>query len=143
MESCEVAELLLARGIDRDAADEIGRTALHLAAGNCHLKMTELLLDMGVNVNTLDGLGRTPLDHAIRSDSCRRQEMLSLLHEHGGRRGSDLIRDPDWLNCLSCKWPRSLGCRSCLLRPDGRRTGEAVHREVAMERLTRAREKSM
>jgi glutaminase len=57
---------LTARGVDINAADYDGRTALHLAASEGHHRVVDFLLSKGANVNAKDRWGNTPLEDAHR-----------------------------------------------------------------------------
>ena len=55
---------LLDKGVDPNAVDYDGRTALHLAAGLGSLDICQLLTSRGAALDILDRWGRTPLDEA-------------------------------------------------------------------------------
>lgn len=55
---------LLACGVDVNASDENGVTALMWAAGDGHLELVNLLLESGANVNLRDNGGNTALTRA-------------------------------------------------------------------------------
>ncbi|MGE3800489.1 MAG: glutaminase A [Candidatus Kapaibacterium sp.] len=57
---------LLARGLDINAADYDGRTAIHLAASEGHAEFVRILIEKGANPNPRDRWGNTPLDDARR-----------------------------------------------------------------------------
>lgn len=57
---------LLARGVDINAADYDGRTAIHLAASEGHANVVRMLILHGANVNPRDRWGNTPLGDAKR-----------------------------------------------------------------------------
>ena len=59
---------LAAWGVDLDAADYDGRTALHLAASEGHAHIVEYLVSKGVNLNPIDRWGGTPLTDARRAN---------------------------------------------------------------------------
>jgi ankyrin len=61
----ETARLLLARGADVSARDEIGRTPLHRAAAHHHPALVGLLLKAGANVDGKDEYSSTPLYLAL------------------------------------------------------------------------------
>jgi glutaminase len=58
---------LIARGVDVNATDYDGRTALHLAASEGHFRIVEYLLLKGANVLAKDRWGNTPLEDAHRN----------------------------------------------------------------------------
>ncbi|CAK9210161.1 unnamed protein product [Sphagnum jensenii] len=72
----------LAKGVNVDAADFDGRTALHLAACEGQLKVVEFLISKGANVNPADRWGSTPLADA---QHYKNAEVCKFLEEHGGR----------------------------------------------------------
>lgn len=49
--SKEICEILLDKGVSKDAVDQFGATPLHLAALNDHVEVARLLLDRGANPN--------------------------------------------------------------------------------------------
>ena len=60
------ARWLIARGVDVNAADPAGRTALHFAAmQGVRADHVERLLQAGADVSARDANGRTPLDYAV------------------------------------------------------------------------------
>ena len=69
--SLEKVKELLARGVDVNARDEDGHTAVHLAVVKASsgieydCKLIELLIDAGVDINAKDNGGRTPLYYAL------------------------------------------------------------------------------
>lgn len=88
----EVAEFLLARGVDPDVTTSHGQTALHWVAYGPHVAVAKLLLQHGADVNVKDAAGRTPLQWALRNlssdlteDEARRaNELVELLRAAGG-----------------------------------------------------------
>ncbi len=64
------------------ATDELGRTALHIAARYSNREAVEALLRMGAPVNAQDDRGRTPL-HMTRYDQTDNLDIVRLLLEHG------------------------------------------------------------
>ncbi|XP_043208651.1 ankyrin-3-like isoform X3 [Amphibalanus amphitrite] len=61
----EVAEVLLAAGISRDARTKVDKTPLHLAATEGFTNIVELLLMNHADVNVRDMLNMTPLHWAV------------------------------------------------------------------------------
>ena len=70
---CEAAELrlmgelraLLAEGVDVNAADGNGWTALHLAAREGHVRAVHMLIEAGADVHATTDRGETPLHLAV------------------------------------------------------------------------------
>lgn len=71
---------LAARGVDIDAADYDGRTALHLAAAEGQAAVVEFLVRHGANLTAKDRWGNTALDDAHRNGD---QRVLTLLAPGG------------------------------------------------------------
>jgi len=61
-----MVEALLIAGTKPNLSDLDGRTALHIAAENGHIKIAELLLNHGAPINAKDRWGCTPLRQALR-----------------------------------------------------------------------------
>ena len=62
--STDKVKSLLREGVDFDAADEDGHTALMYAAFNGHTEVVRILLDLGANTTAIDYAGRTALMYA-------------------------------------------------------------------------------
>src|SRR5262249_16910148 len=60
----EIVRLCVARGVDVNAADAAGRTALHDAAAQRSDGFVRFLVNSGARVDVRDAEGRTPLDVA-------------------------------------------------------------------------------
>ncbi len=73
---------LEANGIDLNAADYDGRTALHLAAAEGRVETVEYLLVKGVNINPMDRWSGTPLMDAQRGNH---KQVVELLIANGGK----------------------------------------------------------
>ena len=78
----EVAELLIAKGADVNAAVD-GITPLHFAVARGHKEVAELLIAKGADVNAKNDGGETPLDGADG-------EIADLLRKHGGKTAEEL-----------------------------------------------------
>jgi ankyrin repeat protein len=92
----ELAELLIAKGANIDAADRKGKTPLSHAAYSGYKELAELLISKGANVNAIDNKGRTPLDWANYS---RHKDLVELLIRHGGETRTPWSGSPigEWL----------------------------------------------
>ena len=73
---CTVTETLSSQGVDLEAADQKGRTALHHAAMHSHLVVAESLLRAGANVGAQDGFASTPLYLAVKSNATSVSQLL-------------------------------------------------------------------
>lgn len=69
--------MLEANGVDLNAADYDGRTALHLASAEGREEVVEYLLNKGVDPNSIDRWGATPLKDAERAKNQKIIELLS------------------------------------------------------------------
>jgi len=76
----EIARLLLTKGAQVNACQQLGVTPLHSAAHNGQIAMIELLLEYGAGVNAEMQGGRTPLDMALEKEFTQAAE---LLRAHG------------------------------------------------------------
>ena len=82
----EVAELLIAEGVDVNAKDNLG--TLRYAASGGHKETVELLIANGADVYAKGGgNGTTPLDMTIR---LRQTETADLLRKHGAKTSEEL-----------------------------------------------------
>jgi len=72
----ERVRLLVSAGVDVNAKDKDGNTALHVAAGNGHAEIVELLIAKGADVNAQGYFGRTPLHRASAADHKKIAELL-------------------------------------------------------------------
>ena len=78
----KLARILRDNQGDPDAHDYDGRTSLHLACANGHMKVVELLLACKATINFRDRWGGTPLEDAITSGH---SSIAYLLWGKGGR----------------------------------------------------------
>lgn len=68
------------------------RTALHLAAGEGHLKVVEALVNAGADPNVEDRWNRRPLDDARTG---KHKDIVEFLQKHGGFPGKAVRDDTD------------------------------------------------
>ena len=64
-DAIKALELLLGRGADVNAANQMGDTALHGATLRGSAALVQFLVDHGANVHAENGKGQTPLDIAM------------------------------------------------------------------------------
>jgi hypothetical protein len=83
-ETSEIGQLvqLLARGADVNASNDLGVTALMIAASHGRFEMVRALTDHGADVNATDSDGLTA---AMMANSARREDIVSLLVARGAR----------------------------------------------------------
>lgn len=87
----ELAELLISKGANVNAAGHKGWTPLASAAYSGYKDLAELLISKGANVNAVDKKGRTPLDLANYS---HHKDLADLLIKHGGETRSPWSGSP-------------------------------------------------
>ena len=75
-------------GVEVNAKDNGGWTALHYAAWHGRKEIVELLISKGADVNAKDNSGYTPLD---RSTKRKHTEIADLLRTHGGKTGAIFV----------------------------------------------------
>jgi ankyrin repeat protein len=63
-DAIEAIRLLIARGVDVNAANDLGQTAMHFAAQRGSGKVIEFLAENGGKIDAKDKRGKTPLDIA-------------------------------------------------------------------------------
>lgn len=68
----------LHRGVDIEARDEHGNTALIVAAQNGHTALVKMLVDKGADVGAVNGKRNTPLHYAVAYDFKEIADMLLL-----------------------------------------------------------------
>jgi ankyrin repeat protein len=85
---------LLTGGLDVNSGNEVGTTALHIAALDGNVEVLHLLLDSGANPNVRDKHGDTPLLIAVTHSVT---DAVKLLLEHGANPNS---KDTDGNNIL-------------------------------------------
>lgn len=86
----EIIEVLLAAGASLEGTNDLGYTALHLAAANGHLAATKVLLDAGAACSAADGTGRNAF---MLAASGGHLECCELLLDVGGAIVSLASRD--------------------------------------------------
>ncbi len=80
----DIVEYLLEQGVDVDARNNDGETALSIVTTDldANIDIAEVLIRYGANVNTRDNDGLTPLKNALQIGN---EEIVNLLREHGAR----------------------------------------------------------
>jgi ankyrin repeat protein len=71
--------------IDISLADQMGRTALHIASEQNMFRVVDLLLDKSAAANCRDSLGETPLSYVLRREnkSASAEQVIKSLLSHG------------------------------------------------------------
>lgn len=64
------------QGLDLEAADHKGRTALHYAAMQGDVALLQMLLEAGANVNAQDSFASAPLYSAVRLKFAAASQLL-------------------------------------------------------------------
>jgi len=85
-----VAEFLLEKGVDLRAGENIGQTALHLAAHRGQLAMIKLLLDRGAPLEAINSYGGTFLGKRCGPSSTATHDRLCSCHRDAARRRSKI-----------------------------------------------------
>uniref|UniRef100_W5N5I7 asparaginase n=1 Tax=Lepisosteus oculatus TaxID=7918 RepID=W5N5I7_LEPOC len=83
-------EAIREMGSDLNSKDYDGRTPLHVAACEGHLKVVQYLLSHGATVYTKDRYGDTPLKNATRF---RQREVIRLLRQTGAHLSREELED--------------------------------------------------
>lgn len=81
-----------------EVMDEIGRTALHMAADHGAQTIARELLDRGANIEAKDDAGRTPLLRAIKAGH---KNMVLFLLRRGAEPGGSCVLRPDWIHDMA------------------------------------------
>jgi glutaminase len=81
----EQIQRLIRNGVDPDAADYDGRTALHLATCEGRVEVVTYLLSAKCNITCKDRFGGTPLEDAVRHNFnlSNASQVQALLRDHG------------------------------------------------------------
>jgi ankyrin repeat protein len=112
--SAAVARRLLARGLDPNRSDWLGKTFLHACAARGDRSIAAVFLDTGADINACGiEFNETPLATAVRSDlgnkepevAERRRQMVEFLLKRGA--ATNRPDDEPWATPLA--WARKLG----------------------------------
>ena len=82
-------------GADMNAADKLGRSALHIAAENGLADAVNVLLQRRAKLEMHDGLGRTPLEVAIEKARVLPEHSRVILHEKNFQALRGYLQDHD------------------------------------------------
>ncbi|XP_067233735.1 60 kDa lysophospholipase-like isoform X3 [Chanodichthys erythropterus] len=92
----EALEAIRQMGTDLSMADYDGRTPLHIAACEGHLKVVQYLLSKGTTFYVKDRFGDTPLRNAIHF---RHKDVVELLRKSGAHLSQDELKDTETELC--------------------------------------------
>jgi len=94
---------LLEHGMDVNAKDARGQTAMHLAAEKCNTDLVRLLLDYNADVSTQDQYGRTALMDVFQSktEDDHQFSIVQMLLERMNTVGNILIGLQDFYGCTA------------------------------------------
>lgn len=117
IKNVEVVRLLMAYGVDVNAADPEKNTPLHYTVDRNHLPLTQLLIEAGADPNRKGRFGHTPLYWAIGRPTIN-WELVRYLLSHGAdpwiqgdNKASPLdiaaMRYPEFAEELRTQFPRS------------------------------------
>jgi ankyrin repeat protein len=86
-DAIEAIQVLMAQGVDVNAANDLGQTALHFAAQKGSEKVIEFLAENGAQIDAKDKRGKTPLDIASgiglggNSEGVPEEEAMAVLRK--------------------------------------------------------------
>ncbi|CAH3037656.1 unnamed protein product [Pocillopora meandrina] len=86
---------LILHGADMNAADKLGRSALHIAAENGLADAVNVLLQIRAKLEMHDRLGRTPLEVAIEKARVLPEHSRVILHDKNFRALREYLQDHD------------------------------------------------
>ena len=86
---------LILVGADMNAADKLGRSALHIAAENGLADAVNVLLQRGAKLEMHDRLGRTPLQVAVEKARVLPEHSRVILHDKNFRALRGYLQDHD------------------------------------------------
>lgn len=105
-------QLLIKAKANVDAADRLGRRALHHASLHGHVRMVEALLAAGADPNVQDEHGATPVMDAVRAGEVRVLERLAFARPDLSRR--DRLGRNALLIAVTNKRPNPAVCRALI-----------------------------
>ena len=78
----QIAEDLIVHGVDVNASNKYGRTALHYAARRGYVEAIEFLVDHGAKIDAVDSRNQTPMMYAMGKEA---MDSVATLLRLGGR----------------------------------------------------------